>query len=235
MMNNKSFAQAFVAATANKGMTISSLIKVLPKAAYKVDLRKKVNLAKAPRAAAAPADAMASVVAEATKAAKGKPENYSAELTETVLTLWAESKKDKAAVESIAALVGKTARSLVAKLSREKVYVKQTYVTKAGVAPVSKEQHVATIAAFIGKRPDELESLEKATKNVLVLLEDHLKKSAHEHDNATSDNAETKATKDIMFTEIAEIIGGDASELASLKTVKKETLQAILAHLQTAE
>lgn len=233
MMNNKSFAQAFVFAAATKGLTVAGLVKTLPKAKYRVDLRKKVNLTK--RAAAEPATVMGAIVGEATKAAKGKVENYSPEVTATILKLWEESAKDKDAVATIAALVGKTARSLVAKLSREKVYVKQTYVTKAGTAPVSKEQHVATIAAFIGKRPDELESLEKATKNVLVLLEDHLKKSAHEHDNATSDTADEKASKDILFTEIAEIIGGEVSELASLKTVKKGALQAILSHLQTAD
>lgn len=232
-MNNKSFAQAFVFAAASKGLTVAGLVKVLPKGKNRVDLRKKVDLTK--RAAAEPASVMDAIVGDAAKAAKGKPENYSAEMTATILKLWEESKKDKDAVASIAALVGKTARSLVAKLSREKVYVKQAYVTKAGTPPVSKEQQVANIAAFIGKRPDELESLEKATKNVLQTLQDHLTKTAHEHDNTTSGTPEEKATKEILFTEIAEIIGGDASELTSLKTVKKEALQAILSHLQSAE
>lgn len=232
-MNNKSFAQAFVVAAATKGLTVAGLVKVLPKAKYRVDLRKKVDLTK--RVAAEPATVMGSIVSDAAKVSKGKPENYSAEVTETILKLWDESKKDKDAVATIAALVGKTTRSLVAKLSREKVYVKQAYVTKAGTAPVSKEQQVANIAAFIGKRPDELESLEKATKNVLQTLQDFLTKAAHEHDNATSEPADVKASKDILFTEIAEIIGGDASELSSLKTVKKEALQVILSHLQTAE
>lgn len=124
------------------------------------------------------ADAMKSIVAEATVVAKGKVENYSAEVTDCLLSAYRSGKT----VEELAVAFGKTTRSIVAKLSREKVYTKKVYVTKAGVTPVSKEQHVATIAAFMGVDAGKLESLEKANKTVLTLIEDTLKKMAHNFD-----------------------------------------------------
>lgn len=128
---------------------------------------------------------MASVVAEGKKAAT-KVENYSADVTVALLAAWADSSKDKTAVEVLAVKFGKTARSIVAKLSREKVYVKATYVTKAGTVPVSKEEQVSIIAAFCGVPADKLESLEKANKNVLQILQDVLTKTAHMADNAAN-------------------------------------------------
>jgi hypothetical protein len=121
---------------------------------------------------------MGSIVDNATVAAKGKEANYSAEVTEKLLAAWEISGKGKADVESLAVTFGKTARSIVAKLSREKVYVKASYVTKAGEKPVSKDAHVANIALMLGIDPSKLESLEKANKAVLTILEDALNGSA---------------------------------------------------------
>lgn len=125
---------------------------------------------------------MNAIVADAKTVAKGKVENYSIEVTIKLLAAWAESKQAKTDVEALAKTFGKTARSIVAKLSREKVYKKQVYVSKAGTVPVSKEQHVATIAAFMGVDVDKLESLDKANKGVLMLIEATLLKMAHQYD-----------------------------------------------------
>ena len=126
---------------------------------------------------------MASVVTSATKVAAGKVENYSADVTVKLLAAWDTSDKKRDDVEVLAVMFGKSIRSIVAKLSREKVYVKPAYVSKAsGVAPVSKESHVATIAAFMGVDVDKLESLEKANKTVLMLIESTLLKMAHAQD-----------------------------------------------------
>jgi hypothetical protein len=122
---------------------------------------------------------MGSIVDNATVAAKGKEANYSADVTEKLLAAWAVTDKSKVAVETLAVTFGKTARSIVAKLSREKVYVKAAYVSKAGTVPVSKEAHVATIAAFMGVEVSKLESLEKANKTVLMLIESTLIRLAH--------------------------------------------------------
>lgn len=48
-------------------------------------------------------------------------------------------------VETIAEALGKTVRSVVAKLSREKVYVAKTYVSKTGEAVVKKTRLQTTL------------------------------------------------------------------------------------------
>ena len=73
-------------------------------------------------------------------------------------------------VESIAESLGKSVRSVVAKLSREKVYVAKTYATKTGEAVVKKDQHADAIAAVLGLTEAETESLTKANKTALVKI-----------------------------------------------------------------
>ena len=70
-------------------------------------------------------------------------------------------------VEAIASKLGKTVRSVVAKLSREKVYVPKV---KVGDARVTKARMVGQIAAFVGVEAVELASFEKATHEALELL-----------------------------------------------------------------
>jgi hypothetical protein len=163
------------------------------------DVREHKNrIAAMPKAAAAPVgDAVMLGAVESGKKAATKVENYSAEVTEKLLVAWGATDKSKDAVAKLAEQFGKTARSIVAKLSREKVYVKQEYVTKAGTAPVSKEEMVAIIAAFCGVKADKLESLEKANKGVLQLLQDVLTKTAHEHDNSAMDRQTEEAVQRI--------------------------------------
>ena len=72
------------------------------------------------------------------------------------------------AVETLAAKVGKSVRSVVAKLAREGVYVakSRTDVTKV----VTKASLVAKIADKVGTTHEKLASLEKATKEALEIL-----------------------------------------------------------------
>jgi vacuolar-type H+-ATPase subunit B/Vma2 len=128
-----------------------------------------------------PSNVMAAIVNDAKTVAKGKVENYSAEVTTELLAAYADGKT----VEQLAALFGKTARSIVAKLSREKVYTKKEYVTKAGTKPESKEEMIVKIAELIDIEPAKLESLEKANKGVLKILFDALNGSAELFEAAT--------------------------------------------------
>ena len=70
-------------------------------------------------------------------------------------------------VELIALRLGKSARSIVAKLSREKVYVAKV---KASVVRVTKATLIAQIAAKAGVAQEVLASLEKADKAALEAL-----------------------------------------------------------------
>ena len=78
-------------------------------------------------------------------------------------------------VENIAEKLGKTVRSVVAKLSREKVYVAKTYVSKTGEAVVKKD----TVADYIGEAlkltEADTESLTKANKTALKMIADFIK------------------------------------------------------------
>ena len=70
-------------------------------------------------------------------------------------------------VETIAQNLGKSVRSVVAKLSREKVYIAKTYVSKTGEKPVRKDAHADAIGAVLKLTEAETESLTKANKTAL--------------------------------------------------------------------
>tara|TARA_R100001443_G_C3308219_1_gene167058 strand:+ start:406 stop:723 length:318 start_codon:yes stop_codon:yes gene_type:complete len=74
-------------------------------------------------------------------------------------------------VEALATEMGKTVRSIIAKLSREGVYVAQPKVTKTGEPVVRKAELVAQINAHF---EIELPTLVKASKADLQKLVDHL-------------------------------------------------------------
>jgi len=69
---------------------------------------------------------------------------------------------------AIAEFVGKTVRSVVAKLSREGVYVPKSKAT--GESRVTKANLIEGIAAKLGVPAETFESFEKATKEALEAL-----------------------------------------------------------------
>jgi len=94
---------------------------------------------------------------------KVTPQNYTPEQTTEMVAAY----KAGTAVETIAEAMGKTTRSVVAKLSREGVYQAKTRVT---VARVRKADLVDQLAAACGVAPEIFESLEKANHDVLEAL-----------------------------------------------------------------
>lgn len=78
-------------------------------------------------------------------------------------------------VESIAEALGKTVRSVVAKLSREKVYVAKAYKTKSGETPIKKDTHADFIGEALGLSEADTESLTKANKIALAKIVDFIK------------------------------------------------------------
>lgn len=89
--------------------------------------------------------------------------NYTeAQTKELVATYVAEP--TKATVEAMAAKLGKTAKSIVAKLVKEGVYVSAvTAKAQAGQPRRLKADVLADIAKATGLDPQTIESLEKAT------------------------------------------------------------------------
>lgn len=98
---------------------------------------------------------------KATKAEK--PVNYTPEQTAKMLADYAAG----ASAETIAQELGKTVRSVIAKLSREGVYKAKEYVTKNGEPSVKKDQHADAIGKILNLTEPETESLTKANKSAL--------------------------------------------------------------------
>ena len=92
-----------------------------------------------------------------------KAVNYTPEQTAQMVSDYSNG----TTVEAIAEKMGKTVRSVVAKLSREKVYVAKTYVSKTGAPVVKKDAHADAIGAILKMTESEIESLTKANKTAL--------------------------------------------------------------------
>ena len=102
-----------------------------------------------------------------------KAVNYTAEQTAKIIADYQAGVK----VEDIASAMGKTVRSIVAKLSREKVYVAQTYVSKTGEKPVKKDVTADAIGAILRLSENDIDSLTKANKSALKAIFDALANS----------------------------------------------------------
>lgn len=96
--------------------------------------------------------------------------NYTPEMTAQMV----QDYKAGVSVETIASNIGKTVRSVVAKLSREGVYQKKEYQTKTGEAPVAKEILADRIGALAGLSDGEIDSLTKANKTALQKILDKM-------------------------------------------------------------
>lgn len=113
-------------------------------------------------------------------ATKQKEVNYTPEMTAEMVKTYSEALaqgKDAAAaaVVALAEKFGKTTKSIVAKLSREKVYQAKEYVSKTGEKPVKKDEHADAIGTILGGSEfalteAETESLTKANKTALAKI-----------------------------------------------------------------
>lgn len=92
-----------------------------------------------------------------------KAVNYTPEQTAQIVNAY----KNGETVESIAEALGKSVRSIVAKLSREGVYQKKVYKTKTGEAVVKKDAHAEAIGAILKLAENDVDSLTKANKSAL--------------------------------------------------------------------
>lgn len=89
--------------------------------------------------------------------------SYTPEQTVTVLADYASG----ASVEAIAAVMGKSVRSVIAKLTKEGVYKSPV---KAKSTRVTKAMLISMIAVKFGVTDEDFASLEKADKATLEIL-----------------------------------------------------------------
>lgn len=98
---------------------------------------------------------------------KTKVLNYTPEQTAQLIAAYVASPTADT-VAMLAEKFGKTVRSVVAKLSREKVYVAKTYVSKTGAPVVKKDETADQIGALLNLTEADVTSLAKANKTALL-------------------------------------------------------------------
>ncbi len=95
---------------------------------------------------------------------------YTKEITDKIV----EQYKSGQSIEEIATTLNVPDRSIIAKLSSLGVYQKKTYLNKRGEVPVKKWEYIEQLAQLLQVPSDQLESLEKVNKSVLILLNKRL-------------------------------------------------------------
>jgi len=95
---------------------------------------------------------------------------YTKEITDKIV----EEYKAGKMVGEIAQSLDVPDRSVIAKLSSLGVYQKKVYTNKRGEVPVKKCDMIESLAQILQVPSDQLESLEKVNKNVLVLIKNRL-------------------------------------------------------------
>ncbi len=95
--------------------------------------------------------------------------NYTPEQTQEIVNAYVANPTSET-VAFLAAEYEKPVKSIIGKLSAEKVYVKQVYATKTGEPVVTKPELVAAVTNLLGLDHEALAGLEKAPKAVLALL-----------------------------------------------------------------
>jgi hypothetical protein len=103
--------------------------------------------------------------------------NFTAEQTASIRAAYmaavqsgADYEARSVVVKQLADDLGKSVRSVQAKLSREGVYLKKEYVAKTGEPVASREDIATAIMEFVGMSDAEAESLAKANKTALSKL-----------------------------------------------------------------
>lgn len=86
-----------------------------------------------------------------------------------------EDYKAGVSISSLAEQLDVPERSIIAKLASLGAYQKKQYLNKRGEPSVKKEEYIDRLAKLLDVNIDRLESLEKANKSVLILLENALK------------------------------------------------------------
>lgn len=102
-------------------------------------------------------------------AAAAKIVNYTTEQTAMMVAAYTAEPTAKT-VEDLAEKLGKSVRSIVAKLSREGIYKKKEYTTKTGEKVQKKDETADAIGAILRLNENDIESLTKANKTALKAI-----------------------------------------------------------------
>jgi len=104
--------------------------------------------------------------------------NYTQEQTAMMIERYQKAPSMET-VREIANELKKSPKSVIGKLSKEKVYRRQVYTTKTGQPVVTKLELVTDIADEVGVTAESLSGLEKAPKAALQILAKAVAGSQH--------------------------------------------------------
>jgi transposase len=93
--------------------------------------------------------------------------NYSPEITKDIVDSYLQG----LTVKQLALKYGKSEKSIIGKLAKERVYKKQVYHSKTGELPETKKEVIARLAQLLLIDPERIQGLEKAPKLELKLIE----------------------------------------------------------------
>ena len=96
--------------------------------------------------------------------------NYTQDQTQYLIEEY-QSKPTRITVDRLAKELNKSSKSIIGKLSREGVYQRNVYKTKACEMPVTKIEIVCEIAEALNLNQEALAGLEKAPKAALKALQ----------------------------------------------------------------
>lgn len=138
--------------------------------------------------------------------------NYTDDQTKHMIEVY-QTNPTRETVDKLATEMGKTVKSVIGKLSREKVYVKKDYTTKRGEKPITKLEMVQEIADMLQGDKERLQTLEKSSKAELlylkVLVEDL--KEGFQYENLSDRNGiyqNSSRTSSVSTTDSNIIQGG---------------------------
>jgi hypothetical protein len=96
--------------------------------------------------------------------------NYTDEQTKHIVEEYTAN-PTRDTVDALANEMGKTVKSIIGKLSREKVYQKKEYQTKRGEKPITKVEMVDTISKILKIEAESIAGLVKSSKTDLMNLQ----------------------------------------------------------------
>ncbi len=99
--------------------------------------------------------------------------NYTAEQSAEMVAAYVAA-PTRETVEAFAVKLGKTTRSVIAKLSKEGCYKKAEYVSKTGAKPIAKDTVADAIGMMLGLNENDTASLAKANKVALAKIAEAL-------------------------------------------------------------
>ncbi|MCP4443631.1 MAG: hypothetical protein GY810_32405 [Aureispira sp.] len=102
--------------------------------------------------------------------------NYTEQETEEIVAAYV-SRPTMDMVTELSVKYRKTRKSIIAKLSKENVYIRKVYTSKSGDIPITKQEILTSIQNALGKRFNQLDKAPKATllaleKSVIQLQND---------------------------------------------------------------